>query len=222
MLQIDDGNMMEYLMLAIGDPHIPRRAKHIPEPILEKISELDSSQSFDYSFFTGDLIDYQEFLEFLTSHTKKEVYVVMGNMDYYAGNRDAPISRKLTLEMGKNSRSKLTIGLTHGDQIQQRGNHQQLEQLAKNNNFDILISGHTHQEEVKLTKQGVLLLNPGSVTGAWSFIASGIPSFITLSIKTTTNDITATLLQLDQKRNELNHTKFYYSFQDDRIHEKYR
>lgn len=209
-------------MLAIGDPHIPRRAKCIPDPILDKISELGSSQPFDYSFFTGDLIDYQEFLEFLTNYTTEEVFMVIGNMDYYAGNRDAPISRKLTLEMGKNSRSKLTIGLTHGDQIQQRGNHQQLEQLAKNNDFNILISGHTHQEEVKLTKRGVLLLNPGSVTGAWSFIASGIPSFITLLIKTTTSEITTTLFQLDQKRNELNHTKSYYSFQDKRIHEKYR
>lgn len=209
-------------MLVIGDPHIPRRAKQIPEQILNKISDLSGAQKFDYTFFTGDLIDYQEFLEFLKLKTKNDVFIVMGNMDYYAGNRDAPIYQKLKLNMEVSNQNNLSIGLTHGDQVQERGNHQQLEQLAQKQEFNILISGHTHQEEVFLTKNGILLLNPGSVTGAWSFIASGIPSFIKLSIDTNTNDIKTTLYQLDQKRDEINQKNSYFNFQKNNIKEKYR
>jgi len=214
--------MTEYFLLAIGDLHIPRRAKTIPEEILEKISELTSPSLFDYTFFTGDLIDYNDFLDFLKTKTNHDVFVVMGNMDYYVGNRDAPIYQDLAIQMEKSPHNILNIGLTHGDQIQKRGNHRQLEELAKNKGLNILISGHTHQEEIFLTRNGILLLNPGSVTGAWSFIASGIPSFITISISSSTNDIKTTLFQLDKKNNEINQKNSYYTFQDNRINEKYR
>jgi putative phosphoesterase len=209
-------------MLAIGDPHIPRRAKQIPELIMDKISELSSSRMFDYTFFTGDLIDYPEFLEFLASNTKKEVFTVMGNMDYYAGNRDAPLFEHLTIKLNKFKESLLKISITHGDQIQVRGNHHQLEDLAREHGSHILISGHTHQEEVFLTKTGTLLVNPGSVTGAWSFIASGIPSFIIISINTENYDIKTTLFQLDQKKREITQKNFYFLFQNNQIKEKYR
>ncbi|TFF84990.1 MAG: YfcE family phosphodiesterase [Promethearchaeota archaeon] len=214
--------MTEYFLLAIGDLHIPRRAKTVPEEILDKISELTSPNLFDYTFFTGDIIDYHNFLDFLKTKTKHDVFVVMGNMDYYAGNRDAPIYQDLHIQMEKPPQNMLNIGLTHGDQIQERGNHQQLESLANNKDCNILISGHTHQEEIFLTRNGILLLNPGSATGAWSFIASGIPSFITIKISTSTHNIKTTLFQLDKKNNEINQKSFYYTFQDNRINEKYR
>ncbi|MGM0468646.1 MAG: YfcE family phosphodiesterase [Promethearchaeati archaeon] len=214
--------MTEYFLLAIGDLHIPRRAKTIPEEILDKISQLTSPNLFDYTFFTGDLIDYHDFLDFLKSKTKNDVFIVMGNMDYYADNRDAPIYQDLVIQMENRPHNMLNIGLTHGDQIQERGNHHQLEKLAENKNFNILISGHTHQEEIFLTKNGILLLNPGSVTGAWSFIASGIPSFITITISPSINNIKTTLFQLDKKNNEIDQRTYYYTFQDNRIKEKYR
>ena len=39
--------------LAIGDSHIPRRAKSIPEKIIIKLQELTQAELFEYTFFTN-------------------------------------------------------------------------------------------------------------------------------------------------------------------------
>ena len=55
--------MVRYLI--IGDSHIPRRAKELPEEIYEKLTELTEREPFEYTFFTGDLINAPRFIEFL-------------------------------------------------------------------------------------------------------------------------------------------------------------
>lgn len=208
--------MLRYLI--IGDSHVPKRAKDVPKQIFEKLEDLTTSDLFENTFFTGDLIDYQEFIDFLNLKTKKTLFIVLGNMDYYYGNRDAPLYHKLEIVMKDNK--NLIIGLTHGAQIQPRGDHMQLEDLANENNYNILISGHTHKEDIFLTRNGILLLNPGSVTGAWSFVASRIPSFITMNINEITNDIDISLFQLDSKLLKVNEIKYYFNYQGSKI--KYR
>ena len=48
---------------------------------------------------------------------------------------------------------------------------------------DILISGHTHQNEVN-EYEGKWYINPGSITGAYSTISTEVtPSFILLAIQ---------------------------------------
>ena len=98
---------MKYL-LAIGDSHIPRRAKEVPPKIYEKLEEIAGNHLFDYTFFTGDVIDAPQFLDFLKLKTRLDFFRVVGNMDYYGGNRDAPVFQKLDLFLP----NKLTIGLT--------------------------------------------------------------------------------------------------------------
>ncbi|MHA2087961.1 MAG: YfcE family phosphodiesterase, partial [Promethearchaeota archaeon] len=166
-------------ILLIGDSHIPNRAKDVPDQIYSKLNELSEPEPFDYTLFTGDLVSFPGFIEFLDSKTKIRLFIVMGNMDYHYGNRDAPIYQSLDIEFIDNDR--MIVGLTHGAQIRPRGDHKQLEILANKKNYNILISGHTHQEEITLTENGILLINPGSVTGAWSCVASRIPSFIELN-----------------------------------------
>jgi putative phosphoesterase len=206
--------------LAIGDAHIPRRAKSIPDGILNKLNELTNQKSFDYTFFTGDLITAFDFIDFLKSKTSYDVFIVIGNMDYYGGNRSSPIYQNLEIKFLDNK--KLSIGLTHGHQIEPRGDHSQLEYLATNEYANnILISGHTHKEEIYLTNKGILLLNPGSVTGAWSFIASGIPSFISIDITEETNYIDITLFQLDKKSKDINELKSYFIFENNAIYYRY-
>lgn len=206
--------------LVIGDAHIPRRAKSVSDKILDKLNELTFQKSFDYTFFTGDLITAYDFIDFLNSITSNDVFIVIGNMDYYGGNREAPIYQKLDVNLSDNE--ILTIGLTHGHQIEPRGDHSQLEHLASNEkDFNILISGHTHKEEVFLTKKGKLLLNPGSVTGAWSFIASGIPSFIILDINEETKEIDIFLFQLEKRTKNINELKSYFVFKNDIIQYRY-
>jgi len=208
--------MLRYLI--IGDSHVPKRATNVPKQILEKLDNLTTPNLFENTFFTGDLIDYQEFIDFLNLKTKKSLFIVLGNMDYYYGNRNVPLYHKL--EVILNDNSKLIIGLTHGAQIEPRGDHMQLENLAKEKDYNILISGHTHKEEIFLTKNGILLLNPGSVTGAWSFVASKIPSFIIMTINEITSEIEISLFQLDSKSLQVNEIKSYFIYQNSKI--KYR
>jgi putative phosphoesterase len=137
-------------LLAIGDSHLPRRAKNVPDQIIKKLEQLVEIEKFDYTFFTGDVVNAPEFMDFLNLITKRNLFVVVGNMDYYGGNRDAPVYRSLNISMANND--NLTIGLTHGHQVSPRGDRSQLELIAIEKSFNILISGHTHKEEIFLQK----------------------------------------------------------------------
>ncbi|GAH47866.1 unnamed protein product, partial [marine sediment metagenome] len=114
-------------------------------------------------------------------------------------------------------KDKMTLGLTHGAQIRPRGDHSQLENLAIEKKYNIIVSGHTHKEEIFLTDKGILLINPGSVTGAWSFVASSIPSFIELNVNESTKEIVVDLIQIDKRSREIIALKSKYFFQDNRI-----
>lgn len=203
-------------VLCIGDSHVPNRAKDLPEQIYKQIDDLTQNELYDDIFFTGDLINFPELLDFLSLKSKRNFFKVLGNMDYYYGNRDLPTYQKLDI-LYENS-EKLTIGLTHGAQIKPRGDHAQLEELAIQKNYHILVSGHTHKEEVFLTNKGILLINPGSVTGAWSFLASGIPSFIELFIDKRIKKISVNLFQINRKTSELNNSVSYFIFKKGQIH----
>ncbi len=205
-------------LLAIGDSHLPRRAKSVPDQIIKKLEQLVEIEKFDYTFFTGDVVNAPKFMNFLNLITKRNLFVVIGNMDYYGGNRDAPIYRSLNISMGNND--NLIVGLTHGHQVSPRGDRSQLELIAIEKSFNILISGHTHKEEIFLQKD-ILLLNPGSVTGAWSFVASGNPSFITLSIIEKTGEINVVLYQYDIRAAKLKDLKSYFVFENNKIRHKY-
>jgi len=205
-------------LLAIGDSHLPRRAKSVPDQIIKKLEQLAETEKFDYTFFTGDVVNAPKFMNFLNLITKKNPFVVIGNMDYYGGNRDAPVFQNLNISIGNND--NLIVGLTHGHQVSPRGDHSQLELIGIEKSFNILISGHTHKEEIFLQKD-ILLLNPGSVTGAWSFIASGNPSFITLSIVEKTGEINVVLHQYDIRATKFKDLKFYFVFENNKIRHKY-
>ncbi len=202
-------------ILCIGDSHIPNRAKDLPEKIYIKLDNLTKEGLFDFTFFTGDVIKFPKLLDSLNLKTKKKLYIVMGNMDYYYDNRNAPIYQKL--EVIFEDKDKMTLGLTHGTQIRPRGDHSQLENLAIEKKYNIIVSGHTHKEEIFLTDKGILLINPGSVTGAWSFVASGVPSFIELNVNESTKEILIDLIQIDKRSREIIALKSKYFFQNNRI-----
>jgi hypothetical protein len=206
-------------ILCIGDSHIPHRSKKIPEQILNKLNELTATELYDYTLFTGDLIEYPGFIEYLDSKTKLKLFIVMGNMDYHYGNRETPIYQSLDLQFEDND--KMIIGLTHGAQISPRGDYKQLEKLAIKRNYNMLISGHTHKEEISLTDKGILLINPGSVTGAWSFVASRLPSFIELNINILAKEICVNLLQIQKQTKEMVVLKFNFFFKNNQIMEKF-
>jgi putative phosphoesterase len=205
-------------ILAFGDSHIPRRAKYIPEKVFEKIDEITRESLIDYTLFTGDLIKAPDLVDYLKLKTKRDFFIVQGNMDHYGGNKDAPYYQKLVLSSSNGE--KLTVGLTHGAQIEPRGDHSQLEYLALENHYNILISGHTHKEEVYLTEKGILLLNPGSSTGAWSFVASQMPSFLIISLDEGFQKIEINLYQLINRSGVMNKSSFFYFFHNNKIKRK--
>jgi len=207
-----------FKLLAIGDSHLPRRAKSVPDQIIKKLEQLVEIEKFDYTFFTGDVVNAPKFMNFLNLITKRNLFVVIGNMDHYGGNRNAPIYQNLNISMENND--NLIVGLTHGHQISPRGDRSQLELIAIEKKYNILISGHTHKEEIFLQKD-ILLLNPGSVTGAWSFLASGNPSFITLSIIGKTGEINVVLYQYDIRAAKLKDLKSYFVFENNKIRHKF-
>jgi len=199
-------------ILVIGDSHIPRRAKNIPIQICEVLEKNVLNRKFDYTFFTGDVIKAPRFMSYLKKITNVEVLAVVGNMDYYGGNRNAPIYQHI--EVSIETKENLTVGLTHGHQIHPRGDNAQLGNLAIDNNYNILISGHTHKEEIVLTNDGVLLLNPGSVTGAWSFVASRNPSIIVLILDEKTGEIDVFLHQYEIRSSKLREKKSSFIFKN--------
>jgi len=201
--------------LILGDSHLKRRAKEVDARIYNKLNELTKEQIFDFTLFTGDVVKAPKFIEFLKSKTKTKMYIVIGNMDYFDGDREAPLYAELYIYF--NDDTKMTIGLTHGTQIEPRGDHKQLKALALKMSFNIFISGHTHHHSVRRTKNGLLLINPGSVTGAWSFISSGRHSFITLDINVENKEIIMILYRLDILSGQLNEDKYHYIYHNNQI-----
>merc|ERR550514_1592116 len=75
------------------------------------------------------------------------------------------------------------IGICHGHQVVPWGDHESLGILARQLDVDILVTGHTHQNEVN-EYEGKWFINPGSITGSYSALTSEvIPSFILLAIQ---------------------------------------
>ncbi|MHA1754321.1 MAG: YfcE family phosphodiesterase [Candidatus Odinarchaeia archaeon] len=135
-------------ILIIGDFHIPNRASEVNPIIVDYLTR----QNYSLILSTGDLTS-KEVLSFLESLGTFKV--VKGNMDFL----DLP--DKIILEIN-NTR----IGLIHGHQVYPRGDLNKLTKYSKALKINILISGHTHSS-FAVKKDNIILLNPGSVTGAW-------------------------------------------------------
>ncbi|WP_188596613.1 YfcE family phosphodiesterase [Thermocladium modestius] len=149
--------------LIVGDTHVPDRAGSIPRQIVEA---LNSMKPFDYVLITGDLIS-GDVLEELRGFGEKS-YAVRGNMD----SLELPDKEVIKIEGMK-------VGLMHGHQIRRRGDVDELTKAAVKLGVDVLVSGHTH--EPAIMRGAVNLLNPGSLTGAWSGGgARSPPSFLVL------------------------------------------
>ena len=78
---------------------------------------------------------------------------------------------------------KFKIGLCHGHQVVPWGSTESLARLQREMDVDILVTGHTHKNEVN-EYEGKWFINPGSITGAYSSITSDVtPSFILMIVK---------------------------------------
>jgi|TARA_B100000482_G_scaffold98923_1_gene71229 vacuolar protein sorting-associated protein 29 len=75
------------------------------------------------------------------------------------------------------------IGIVHGHQVVPWGDPHSLSMVQRRLDVDILVSGHTHKNEVSEV-DGKWFINPGSITGAYSSLqADVVPSFILLAVQ---------------------------------------
>ncbi|WP_448577269.1 YfcE family phosphodiesterase [Thermosphaera sp.] len=155
------------IILVLGDTHIPDRAVKVPEPLVRLVE----SKPWNYVLFTGDLTTGE--VKTWVEKLGEKALIVKGNMDLLP----LPAYQKLTL-------NNYVIGLHHGHGIFPRGDSKKLAKLAETMGADVLVTGHTHVPFVKTDPSGkILLLNPGSATGAWSGeLEAGPPSVMIVEV----------------------------------------
>lgn len=170
------------VILIMGDTHIPDRVTDLPR----QIKSLVENAHFDLILSTGDLTS-QEVLSWM--QRLAPLKVVRGNMDYL------PLPEEETLHL-----PSVKIGLIHGTGIWPRGDVKQLLKVAESLGTSILVSGHTHRSDITLA-EGVLLLNPGSATGAWGGSSGwNPPSFMTLNVSE--KEVRVSLFVLERELNK--------------------
>ena len=88
------------------------------------------------------------------------VHIVRGDFD----NFDMQFPDSKVVQIGQ-----FKIGLIHGHQIVPWGDAHSLAMIQRQLDVDILITGHTHKNEVN-EYEGRWFLNPGSISGAYRYI----------------------------------------------------
>lgn len=158
----------------ISDTHIPERASHIPDKILEDF------RNTDMILHAGDLVE-MSVLNIL-KNICSDVRAVRGNMD------SVELKQKL-LEKQIIRVNNLRIGLIHG-----YGSPAKLieaiTEAFKAERPDIIIFGHSHYP-INEKRQGVLYFNPGSPTDK---IFSAVNSYGILEIEE--NRVNAKIIKL--------------------------
>lgn len=157
------------LVLVLGDYH----AGEIPE----KFKRMLVPNKMQHIFCTGNLGSKEHYDEL--RQLAPNVHVVEGDWNH-ADNSSLQMTfpESKVVQIGE-----FRIGLVHGHQIIPWGDHLSLASYRRKLNVDILLSGHTHKNEV-VEHDGCFHINPGSITGAYSsLLEKVIPSFILLAIQ---------------------------------------
>ena len=111
---------------------------------------IDSHPDIEHIIFLGDGIAG---VEDLKRFYNKKFYLVRGNCDFAS---ELPIVDTLVFNGKK-------IIYTHGHTLDVKYTTERLYEIAKQNNADIVLFGHTHIAYSEY-RDGVYLLNPGSVS----------------------------------------------------------
>nr|CDJ84318.1 unnamed protein product [Haemonchus contortus] len=157
------------LVLLIGDLHIPHREYNLSA----KFRKLLVPNKMQHVLCTGNLCS-RESVDYLRT-LSPDVHVVRGEFD--DESLKYPDTKVVTV-------GQFRIGLIHGHQIIPWGDEAMLEQLARQLDVDVLVTGHSHVCSVK-EKGGRFYVNPGSATGAFSVTHDGpvIASFALLDVQ---------------------------------------
>jgi vacuolar protein sorting-associated protein 29 len=158
------------LVLVLGDMHIPHRKDEIPA----LFKDLLVPGKMQHVLCTGNLASkaMEDYLRTLAN----SVHIVRGDMDTASGLSQLPEQKVVKI-------GEFSIGLCHGHQVVPWGDPESLANLQRQMDVDILITGHTHKNEV-YEYEKKYIINPGSVTGAYSAHTTNVvPSFVLMAVK---------------------------------------
>jgi vacuolar protein sorting-associated protein 29 len=154
------------LVLVVGDMFVPLRSQDI-DPQFKKILIPNKLQHVLSLGNIGSRESY-DWLKGLSN----DFHSVKG--DYDEG--DMPEKKVVTI-------GEFKIGLVHGHQVIPWGNLDALSSVQRELDCDILLSGCTHEVNVK-TLDNKLYINPGTISGAFSScIADPSPSFVLMVLQ---------------------------------------
>jgi vacuolar protein sorting-associated protein 29 len=156
------------LVLVVGDMFVPQRSQDI-DPQFKAILIPNKLQ---HVLSLGN-IGSRESYDWLKS-LSNDFHSVKGDFD----EGDMPEKKVVTI-------GEFKIGLIHGHQILPWGNAESLSSIQRELDCDILLSGTTHQINVKVV-DNKLFINPGSISGAFSnVVADPSPSFVLMVLQGT-------------------------------------
>lgn len=137
----------------IADTHIPVRAREIPQKVFEVFDKVD------FIIHAGDLVDLSVIDDLEQVAPVLAVY----------GNMDGPEIRGKLPKINSAKILNWKIGVTHDPKA--LFGMGKMREIAKQNGFDVLVYGHTHNPRIKWEGK-TLFINPGSPTNP-------LPPFIT-------------------------------------------
>ena len=154
------------LVLVVGDMFVPQRSQDI-DPQFKTILIPNKLQ---HVLSLGN-IGSRESYDWLKS-LSNDFHSVRGDFD----EGDMPDKKVVTI-------GEFKIGMIHGHQILPWGNTESLSAIQRELDCDILLSGNTHEVNVKVL-ENKLYINPGSISGAFSScIADPSPSFVLMVLQ---------------------------------------
>ena len=130
----------------MSDTHLPKRAKKLPEQLLEEIPRAD------VVVHAGDWVD-TDALDLLESRSRRLLAVY--------GNNDGPALRTRLPEVARAELGGLRFGVIHETGPAQGREKRCAERFP---DLDVLVFGHSHIPWDTTAPTGLRLLNPGSPT----------------------------------------------------------
>ena len=156
------------LVLVVGDMFVPQRSQDI-DPQFKTILIPNKLQ---HVLSLGN-IGSRESYDWLKS-LSNDFHSVKGDFD----EGDMPEKKIVTI-------GEFKIGMIHGHQVLPWGNTDSLSAIQRELDCDILLSGNTHEINVKVL-DNKLYINPGSISGAFSnCVADPSPSFVLMVLQGT-------------------------------------